>query len=107
MAKIIPGILTANEDEYKDWLKKAERVSNLVQIDVIDGKFAKNTTIGAETIQKYPTSSDLEVQLMVISFFDYIKDLENVDYVSRIIIPFEVQQNRDEALYLVKKNNKQ
>lgn len=105
MAKIIPGILTNNEEEYHDWLLTAEKVSDLIQIDVIDGKFANNTTIGVETIKKYHSSSNLEVQLMVIYPQNYIDDLVRLEYVSRIIIPFEVHGGLEESIIHIKNHN--
>ena len=107
MAKIIPTILTDNEDEYHNRLLKAERVSDLVQIDVIDGKFANNTTVGVDVIEKYPTSSSLEIQLMVIYPQNYIDDLVKIDHVSRIIVPFETDSDINEAIYHIKSHNKQ
>jgi ribulose-phosphate 3-epimerase len=106
MAKIIPGILTNSGAEYREWLIKASHVSDLIQIDVIDGKFANNLTIGLVEIKKYPTKSNLEVQLMVVSPLEYIKELKHVDYVSRIIVPFEIE-GCEEAVYMIKQLNKQ
>jgi len=87
MAVIIPGILTSDEKEYKQWLLVAERASGLVQIDVVDGKFANNKTIGTDVILKYPSSCKLEVQLMVTSPIDYVKRLKSAEYIWRIIFP--------------------
>lgn len=107
MAKIIPGILTNDEAEYEKRLRTAEYVSDLIQIDVIDGKFANNTTVGFEVILKYPTSSSLEVQLMVMNALDYIEKLKDASFVSRIIVPFEGDSDVSEAIYLIKNYDKQ
>src|SRR3989338_6282145 len=90
MAKIIPGILTADEKDYHKRLQMAEHVSDLIQIDVVDGEFSANTTVGTDIIKKYPTSSQLEIQLMVIYPLNYIDELARLDCVSRIIFPFEI-----------------
>lgn len=105
MAKIIPGILTADEYEYRDWLEKASGVSDLVQIDVIDGKFANNTTIGSDVIKKYHTESGLEVQLMVVDPKTYINKLKDLSYIQGFMIPFETQ-NSEQNLELIKKIDK-
>ena len=102
MAKIIPGILTNNEEEYEKRLRIAEHVSDLIQIDVVDGKFANNTTVGPDVILKYPSSSSLEVQLMVLDSLDYIDKLKDADFVSRIIFPFEGESDLNEVIYAVK-----
>ncbi len=107
MATIIPGILTNDEDDYVKRLRRAEHVANLIQIDVIDGQFAPNTTIGPEVIQRHPTSSMLEVQLIVKKPKIYIKKLIDLDFVSRIIFPFESDEIVEENIYLIKSNKKQ
>lgn len=107
MAKIIPGILTNDEGEYEKRLRTAEHVSDLIQIDVIDGKFANNITVGPDVIMKYPSSSSLEVQLMVLDALDYIEKLKDANYVSRIIFPFESESDLSEAIYAVKNCGKQ
>ena len=107
MAKIIPAILTASEDEYHEKLRHAEHFSDLIQVDVIDGKFATNTTIGVDIIGKYPSSSNLEIQLMVVYPQNYIDELVFVDHVSRIIVPFEGEIGLLDTVYHVKRHAKQ
>lgn len=107
MAKIIPTILTDKEEEYHDRLLLAEHVSDLIQIDVIDGKFAANTTVQTETIAKYLSSSNLEIQLMVIYPQNYIDELVKIEHVSRIIVPFEIDADINEAIYHIKNHQKQ
>lgn len=107
MAKIVPGILTNSEEEYHKRLLKAEYVADLIQIDVVDGKFAKNVTVGPEVIKKYHSSSLLEIQLMVLWPENYIDELAPLEYVSRIIIPFEIEGDVNSEIYHVKRHTKQ
>lgn len=107
MATIIPGVLTNEETDYEARLRKAEYVASLIQIDVIDGQFAPNTTIGPEVIKKYPSSSKLEVQLIVKKPQAYIEKLIDLDFVSRIIFPFESDEDIKTNIYLIKSNKKQ
>lgn len=107
MAVIIPTILTRDENEYHDRLRMAEHVSDLIQIDVIDGKFANNTTVGTDIIAKYPSSSMLEIQLMVVDVQKYVDELVKIDHVSRIIVPFEGESGLPEIIYQIKKHRKQ
>lgn len=107
MSKIIPAILTADEKEYVKNLKQACHVSDLVQIDIIDGKFAKNRTLGPDIIAKYPSSSSLEIQLLVKTPSLYINKLISLDFISRFIIPREIEENINEIIYLVKNYKKQ
>jgi len=107
MTKIVPGILTADEQEYANRLRLAEHVTDLIQIDIIDGKFAENITVGTDIIKKYPSSSQLEIQLMVISPRNYIEELGSLEYVSRIIFPIEIEEDINEQIYQIKKMDKQ
>lgn len=107
MAAIIPGVLTNEETDYVERLRRAEHVAGLIQIDVIDGQFAPNTTIGPEIIKKHPSSSMLEVQLIVKKPKAFIEKLVDLDFVSRIIFPFESDENVETNIYLVKSNKKQ
>lgn len=107
MSKIIPTILTNDEATYHKRLLMAEHVSDLIQIDVIDGKFAANTTIDTKIIKKYPSSSNLEIQLMVVYPQNYIDDLMHLQHILRIIVPFEGESGLPEILYHVKNHNKQ
>ena len=107
MAKIVPGILTNNEEEYHKRLRMAEHVSDLIQIDVVDGLFSKNTTVGVDIIKKFPSSSSLEVQLMVEFPQNYINDLARCDFVTRIIFPFETGTDVNQSIYLIKGYGKQ
>lgn len=102
MAKIVPGILTNSEKDYHRRLLAAEQVADLIQIDVVDGKFASSTTVGPEIIKKYYSSSFLEIQLMVIYPENYIDELAPLDYVSRIVFPFEIEADISSAIYHIK-----
>lgn len=106
MPKIIPSILTNSEQVYKDNLRGAEEVCDLIQIDVIDGKFANNKTVDETVINKYPSVSKLEIQLMVDHSQTYISRLIGNSSVSRIVVPFE-SKGVPEALYYVRENHKQ
>ncbi len=107
MAKIVPGILTNDENDYVARLRRAEHVSDLIQVDVIDGFFAPNHTVGVDTIKKYPSNSMLEVQLMVKDPSSHIAKLADIDFVSRIIFPYETKENVLENIYKVKSMDKQ
>ncbi len=107
MAVIIPGILTADELDYEKRLRLAEHSADLVQIDVVDGVFAPSQTIGVETIKKFGSSGNLEIQLMVAEPSKYIEDLKDLDFVSRIIFPIETEELVNANIYNIKKHKKQ
>ena len=106
MSKIIPGILTDDEQDYRKKLVVTEHVSDLIQIDIVDGLFAKSKTIGIDVIRGNPSSSQLEIQLMVVSPKKYIEKLIDLDFVSRIIFPLETPEDVLDLIYLVKRSKK-
>lgn len=107
MAIIIPAILTDQEDIYREHLERAQYAAQIVQIDIIDGKFANNKTVGADVIAKYPTTASLEIQIMAIDSRGYIKDLAPLECVSRIIVPYEKNNDLKENIYAIKSANRQ
>ncbi len=107
MAQIVPGILTADEDEYQKKLRLAEHSASLIQIDIVDGKFSANKTVGIDTVAKFVSSSSLEIQLMVEKPTFYLNDLVKLDFVSRIIFPFETNDDIGAAIYTIRKSQKQ
>ncbi len=106
MSKIIPGILTDNEQDYRRKLKVAEHSTDLIQIDVIDGLFSKNKTVGVDVIRNNPSSAQLEIQLMVVSPLNYIDKLVDLNFVSRIIFPLEIEMDIFDLIYRVKRGKK-
>lgn len=107
MAKIVPTILTDDEEEYHKRLLRAEHVSDLIQIDLVDGKFASCKTVSANVIKKYLSSSFLEIHLMVRDPQNYIDDLMSVEHISRLIVPFEGESGLPEVIYHIKNHDKQ
>ncbi|MEM4337039.1 MAG: hypothetical protein QXG86_03475, partial [Candidatus Woesearchaeota archaeon] len=63
--KIIPAILEKNIEDLKKKLKKFEKLSNTIQIDVTDGKFVKNRTLNPAELKEIKSKSNLEYHLMV------------------------------------------
>ena len=106
MAQIVPGILTNDESVYSSKLKIAEQAAELIQIDVVDGNFAKSRTVGCDVIKKYRSKVPLEIQLMAVGPANYITQLKDVDFVSRIIFPLEISHDINECIYLIRKAGK-
>lgn len=82
MKKIIPAVLEKNLSEFKKRLKIAESLSKRIQIDVADGVFVKNKTVGIEEIKKINSKSKIEYHLMVKNPEKYIKAIKNADIIA-------------------------
>lgn len=107
MPIIVPAILTDDEKTYRENLLKAEHVCNLVQVDIVDGKFAASRTIGADVVSKYLTNVNLEVHLMVNYPENYVDDFVKIEHVSRVILPYEISGGHQEHIFHIKNHLKQ
>ena len=105
MALIIPGINTTNEAQYEKMLRMAEHVADLIQVDIGDGKFTPAETLGPETIARFPSSRNLEIQLMVFHPLVYVDKLTTLPFVSRILFPIECKDDHKEVIYRIKSHN--
>lgn len=64
--KFVPAILAHNLKDFKQKLRQFEKFYNLIQIDVIDGKFAKDKNFyNINKIKGLRTRTNYEVHLMV------------------------------------------
>ncbi|RJQ13604.1 ribulose-phosphate 3-epimerase [Candidatus Parcubacteria bacterium] len=64
--EVVPAILTDKVGDLKAKLKLIERFgARKVQVDIADGKFVPNKTIGAGEISKVKTNLEIEAHLMV------------------------------------------
>ena len=75
--KISPSILSANFSQLGKEVAKLERAgADLIHVDVMDGHFVPNITIGPvviKSLRKY-TSIPFDVHLMVSPVHKYIKN---------------------------------
>lgn len=71
--KIVPAILTKDPIELEKMIRAAEGFCDIVQIDIMDGKFVPSTSISGDDLKKIKTRLYLEVHLMVLEpekYFD-------------------------------------
>lgn len=74
MNEVIPGILEQDWHEIERKLKILKPFAKSVHIDIIDGKFADNTTfLDPEPFKKYKDDFLLELHMMVENPLNYLK----------------------------------
>lgn len=64
MAKVVPTVLATTPAEYKTMIERAESLSKRVHVDICDGQFADNQTVGLS--QVYVSEGvELDLHLML------------------------------------------
>jgi ribulose-phosphate 3-epimerase len=89
MVEVVPAILSTHRADYHKKFKAVEPLVDWVQIDVVDGRFAPNKTIGPEVVKAFRTVKKLEIQLMVNFIEDWVDRFVKIQSVQRIVFPIE------------------
>lgn len=95
MIKISPSILSSDYGNLSAELKRMEDCgADMLHIDVMDGHFVPNITLGAPIVKCIRKSSDLpfDVHLMISDPYKYIPDFVNA---GSDIITFHVESDSD------------
>tara|TARA_B100001029_G_scaffold171985_1_gene169298 strand:+ start:472 stop:1128 length:657 start_codon:yes stop_codon:yes gene_type:complete len=106
--QISPSILSADFSQLGNEIKKLEEGgADLIHVDVMDGHFVPNLTIGPpviKTLRKY-TSIPFDVHLMISPVHKYIEDYAKAG-ADIITIHPEATENLKDSINLIKKLNK-
>ena len=107
--KIVPSILSANQDRLQEEINEVEEHSDLLQVDVMDNKFVPNITPQAELLKKFDTKVPHDIHLMVKEpSKEYIKTFINANKklkINNITVHYEACSYLEKTLDFIKENN--
>ena len=106
--KIAPSILSADFSQLDNEIKRLEKAgADMIHVDVMDGHFVPNLTIGPPVIKALRKYSSLpfDVHLMISPVHKYIKNFADAG-ADIITIHPEATQNIEESIKLIKSLNK-
>ena len=106
--QISPSILSANFSQLGNEIKRLEEGgADMIHVDVMDGHFVPNLTIGPpviKTLRKF-TNIPFDVHLMISPVHKYIEDYSKAG-ADIITIHPEATENLNDSINLIKKLNK-
>lgn len=107
MVRICPSILNANFNDLPNEILKVAEVSDLLHLDVMDGKFVPNTTFSYEEAERIINYSKLpvDVHLMIEQADRYALDYLETK-ASSITVHFEACENPLNILRSIRKSGK-
>jgi len=73
MVKIAPSILSADFGRLDDEIASVEAFVELITVDVMDGRFVPNITVGMGVVKSLKTQLPIECHLMIVEPWLYVE----------------------------------
>lgn len=103
--KIAPSILSADFGRLNEDIKTIEGFADMLHIDVMDGHFVDNISLGPVVTEKINTKLPLDVHLMIDAPAKYIEKFAKINP-EIITFHFEAAKNPKKIIDLIKKHSK-
>ena len=105
MTKIVPAILAKSKEEYQARLTTVRQLTDRFQVDIIDGEFVDNRTIGLDEVGRM-TELKMDIHLMVAEPKSFVEKAITLNP-NLIIIQYECGQDITPHLERIKKSGLQ
>jgi ribulose-phosphate 3-epimerase len=105
MIEVIPTIIAESNSDLESKIKKIEPYTSRVSIDIMDGAFVPNKTVGVGEISKLKTNLMLDLHLMIAEPESQIDEWLQTK-ADRIIIHFESKGDLSLILAKIHRQNK-
>ena len=100
--RIIPAILESNIKEVQNKLTLIDGLAELIQIDIMDGKFVPQVSVKLKELANLKHKTDLEVHLMVKDPEKYFAQAEKLK-VKRVFWHYEATGDVESVIRKAKK----
>jgi ribulose-phosphate 3-epimerase len=104
--KVVPSVLTGDPQELEKKIRILERLAEVIQIDIMDGEFVPNRSIGAKDVQRANPRTRLEIHLMVRYPMQYVQSFARIG-AFRIIFHIESDDDAVDVIREIKQFNVQ
>ncbi len=92
--KIVPALLVKSQEEFEERFALASSLSDVVQIDIMDGSFVPfESWADPQEVKKMDRRADIELHLMVSDVQTHLKAWAQIPNVKRAIFHFEAYQD--------------
>jgi ribulose-phosphate 3-epimerase len=76
--QVVPSVLTDDPKDFERKIRILEKLAEVIQVDIMDGEFVPNTSIGVSEVQRVNPRCRIEAHLMVKHPLKYIQSFARV-----------------------------
>jgi ribulose-phosphate 3-epimerase len=101
---IVPALLSQDKKKIKQMLDCCSQFAQLVQIDIMDGKFVPSKSITSQELSNLEFTIPAELHLMVKNPYTWIEPACKIG-IKRVIFHLETKINHKQLITEIKKHN--
>ncbi len=102
MKKVIPSVLTKEPADLERKVRVLEPLVEVIQIDIMDGEFVRNTSVKVEDVREVNPQKPMEIHLMVKHPMEYVQPFADIG-AFRIIFHIESDDDAGDVIRKIKK----